>query len=162
MFNNKNLIILKTLLLVLFFSINLPADFNFIMGVPKLLMNGTAGLGSFGLRMLVPASFFLSMFLPLSFLVEGNIRKYIISSIFISMFHYYMLIILIVGYISFISAKNNKSYLIQLLFSGFTILYIFENFIFFKNLSQIFASTKSLNVNFNLIPVISFWDNIRK
>ena len=155
-FNNKNLIILKTLLLVLFFSINLPADFNFIMGVPKLLMNGTAGLGSFGLRMLVPASFFLSMFLPLSFLVEGNIRKYIISSIFISMFHYYMLVIFIVGYISFISAKNKKSYLIQLLFTGLTILYIFENFIFFKNLSQIFASTKSLNVNFNLIPVISF------
>lgn len=154
-FKNKNVFTFKTLLLILFFLINLPPEFNLIMGLPKLLMNGTAGFGSFGLRMLVPASFFLSMFLPLSFLMKGNIKKFIISSLFITLFHYYMLVVFIVGYISFISAKNDKSYLIQLLLSGIAFLYFLNNFVFFKNLSQIFALTKSFNINFNLIPVIS-------
>ena len=61
--NKQNILFFQSALLSTLFLINLPDDFNFIMGLGKLLVNGTAGFGSYGFRVFSPASFDLLSFI---------------------------------------------------------------------------------------------------
>ena len=90
----KNIYFFSVLLFILFVAVNLPSNFNSLMGIPKLFLNGTAGFGSFGIRVFTPASFDLLMFYPLVFLCRNKLWIAIFSGCIISLFHYYLFVIL--------------------------------------------------------------------
>ena len=109
----KNIAIFKILLFICLIGISLPQEFNAFMGFPKLFLNGTAGMGSFGLRILAPNSFVYLMFYPISFLLERNIKSFLISAIILSTFHYYILIIMIVVFVEYLSSLKVNLYIVQ-------------------------------------------------
>lgn len=154
-FNDKNITLFKSLLLIFLVAINLPSEFNSFIGFPKLFLNGTAGLGSFGLRVFTPASFSFIMFLPLTLLLENKTKQFFISGLILSLFHYYIFLIMFVVFISYISSKRDKLYLFQSFLLVITLFFILDQYQFFQDLSEHLVRLKNKNVNFNLIPVIS-------
>ncbi len=151
----RNYFIFKALLLIFLVSINLPEQFNQYMGVSKLLMNGTAGLGNFGLRVFTPASFALGMFFPLSMLLEDRLKPFIISAVLLSLFHYYIFGIMFVMLVVYLATKKEKNYLLISMLISLGIFQLLNQFDTFQYLSEVLYSLKSININFNLVPIIS-------
>ena len=98
--------------------INLPSQFNSYMGVGKLFLNGIAGFGNFGFRTFAPASFDLLIFYPLAMLKQDKVREFIITGVILSLFHYYLFLILTITFVEYLSYKSQKNYLtLSILFS---------------------------------------------
>ncbi len=154
-FDDKNKTLFSFLLFFSLIAINLPSEFNSFMGFPKLFLNGTAGFGSFGLRVLAPASFSFLMFLPFSLLLENKTKPFFISALILSLFHYYIFLIMIVVFISYLSSKRHKIYLIQSFLFVIFLFLVLDQYQFFQNLGENVIRLKEKNINFNLIPVIS-------
>ena len=152
----KNIYFFSVLLFILFVAVNLPSNFNSLMGIPKLFLNGTAGFGSFGIRVFTPASFDLLMFYPLVFLCRNKLWIAIFSGCIISLFHYYLFVILSILIFSyFISRlKTNLSFYFFLVLT-IPALYLISNLDYFIKLSQIFSLIKPTSVNFNLVEFLS-------
>ena len=119
---NKNLFMFVFLFLLL--VINLPSQFNSYMGIGKLFLNGIAGFGNFGFRTFAPASFDLLIFYPLSKLLQNKIREFAIFGFIVSLFHYYLILILLISLIAYLSYRNKKKL--------FTLLYNFYHFNFYN------------------------------
>ena len=154
--NLKTNYLFYILLFVLFIAINLPSNFNSLMGVPKLLLNGTAGFGSFGIRVFTPASFDLLMFFPIKYFYQKKIINALLSGIIISLFHYYLFVLMIIfllSYLLFIKGKNYYVYFIFIFSLG--IFNYLSEIKFFKDLSKIFQLIKPTSVNFNLVEYLS-------
>lgn len=154
-FNDKNVTLFKLLFLIFLVAINLPSEFNSFIGFPKLFLNGTAGLGSFGLRVFTPASFSFIMLLPFTLLLENKTKQFFISGLILSLFHYYILLIMFVVFISHISSKREKLYLFHAFLFIISLFFILDQYQFFQDLSEHTVRLKNKNINFNLIPVIS-------
>ena len=154
-FNNRNVLIMKTLLLLFIFVANLPTELYSYIGLSKLFINGAAGFGSFGLRILTPASFFLMIFYPLSNLMQNDKKKFVVSSILVSSFHYYALFIFLVAYLSYLKTKYKKNYLVYYVLVGAFSLILLNQINIFQNLNILFSQLGTRIIHFNLIPVIS-------
>ena len=152
----KNLYLFSIILFILFVAINLPSNFNSLMGLPKLLLNGTSGFGSFGLRVFTPASFDLLMFYPLAFLTKNKFKSAILTGCIISIFHYYLFVILAILIFSyFISTLKNKNFFYLFLVLVVSFLYLISHLDYLIKLSQIFSLIKPTSVNFNLVDYLS-------
>ena len=151
---NKNLFMFVFLFLLL--VINLPSQFNSYMGIGKLFLNGIAGFGNFGFRTFAPASFDLLIFYPLSKLLQNKIREFAIFGFIVSLFHYYLILILLISLIAYLSYRNKKNYLLYSIIFTILIFIIFDQIEIFKYLGVIILNLKkNYFVNINLIPVIS-------
>lgn len=153
--NKQNILFFQSALLSTLFLINLPDDFNFIMGLGKLLVNGTAGFGSYGFRVFSPASFDLLSFIPLTYLLKNKEKKFLISALLISSFHYYLFVLFLVMFITYIHSKTEKSFLTLYLFLTLSVFSLLNRLYVFKYLSDVMISSKEYFTNINLIPVIS-------
>ena len=151
-FNNRNVVFMKTILIVIIFIANLPTELYSYIGFSKLLINGVAGFSSFGLRILAPASFFLMIFYPLADLMQGNEKKFIFSSILISSFHYYIFFIFLIAYLAYLNTKYKNNFIIYYLFSGIFSLLVLNEINFFQNLNNLFSQMGNRIIHFNLIP----------
>lgn len=151
----KNIFTFQILLLFFLFLINLPNEFNSLMGLGKLFLNGTAGFGSYGFRVFSPASFDLLAFIPLTYLLKNDLKKFATSTIIISSMHYYLLVLFIVMFITFIHSKSKKSYLFTYLLITLGFFNLVNKIEIFKYLSKIMISSKEYFININLIPVFS-------
>ena len=137
--------------------INLPSQFNSYMGVGKLFLNGIAGFGNFGFRTFAPASFDLLIFYPLAMLLQNKIRNFIITGILLSLFHYYLFLILVISLVSYLSYKSQKNYLMPSIIFSILLFALLEQIEIFQYLSDVVIGLKkNYYVNVNLIPVISF------
>jgi len=154
-FNNMNVFLMKTILLAVIFIANLPTELYSYIGFSKLLINGVAGFSSFGLRILAPASFFLMIFYPLSDLMYKKEKRFIVSSIFISLFHYYMFFIFLIAYLAYLNTKLKTNFLIYYLLAGIFSLVALNQLNFFQNLNILFSQMGTRIIHFNLIPVFS-------
>ena len=94
------------------------------------------------------------MFLPLTLLLENKTKQFFISGLILSSFHYYIFLVMIVVFISYISSKREKLYLFQSFVCHHS-FFILDQYQFFQDLSEHLVRLKNKNVNFNLIPVIS-------
>ena len=151
----QNILIFQGILLSTLFLINLPNDFNSIMGLGKLLVNGTAGFGSYGFRVFSPASFDLLAFIPLTYLLKNKEKKFLISALVISSFHYYLFVLFLVMFITYIHSKTEKSLLTLYLVITLAVFNLLNRVDVFKYLSNVMISSKEYYTNINLIPVIS-------
>ena len=143
-------------LFFMFIAINLPSNFNSLLGIPKLLLNGTAGFGSFGIRVFTPASFDLLMFVPMKYLYQKKLINAIFTGVLISLFHYYLFVILFIFLLSYLLSVKGKDYYIYLIFIfSIGIFNYLSNIKFFKDLSEIFQTLKPISVNFNLVEYFS-------
>ena len=95
------------------------------------------------------------MFLPLTLLLENKTKQFFISGLILSLFHYYIFLVMFVVFISYISSKRDKLYLFQSFLLVITLFFILDQYQFFQDLSEHLVRLKNKNVNFNLIPVIS-------
>ena len=121
-----------------------------------MFLNGTAGFGSFGIRVFTPASFDLLIFYPLVFLCKNKLWSAIFSGCIISLFHYYLFVILSILIFSyFISRLKTKTFFYFFLVLTFPVLYLLSNFDYLIKLSQIFSLIKPTSVNFNLVEYLS-------
>lgn len=143
-------------LFLLFVAINLPSNFNSLMGVPKLFLNGTASFGSLGIRIFTPASFDLLMFIPMKHFYQKKLIKAIFTGLLISLFHYYLFVILFIFLLSYLLSTKGKDYYIYFIFIfSLGVFNYLSNIKFFKNLSEIFQTIKPTSANFNLVEYFS-------
>ena len=151
---NKNFFMCIFLFFLLL--INLPSQFNSYMGIGKLFLNGIAGFGNFGFRTFAPASFDLLIFYPLAMLLKDKIREFIILGVVVSLFHYYLFLILAVTLVAYLSYKSQKNYLIFSVVFSIVFFALIEQIEIFQYLSEVVIGLKkNYYVNVNLIPVIS-------
>lgn len=151
---NKNFFMCIFLFFLLL--INLPSQFNSYMGIGKLFLNGIAGFGNFGFRTFAPASFDLLIFYPLAMLLKDRIREFIILGFVVSLFHYYLFLILAVTLVAYLSYKYQKNYLIFSVVFSIVFFALIEQIEIFQYLSEVVIGLKkNYYVNVNLIPVIS-------
>ena len=151
---NKNFFMCIFLFFLLL--INLPSQFNSYMGIGKLFLNGIAGFGNFGFRTFAPASFDLLIFYPLAMLLKDKIREFIILGVVVSLFHYYLFLILAVTLVAYLSYKSQKNYLIFSVVFSIVFFALIEQIEIFQYLSEVVIGLKkNYFVNVNLIPVIS-------
>ena len=151
---NKNFFMCIFLFFLLL--INLPSQFNSYMGIGKLFLNGIAGFGNFGFRTFAPASFDLLIFYPLAMLLKDRIREFIILGVVVSLFHYYLFLILAVTLVAYLSYKSQKNYLIFSVVFSIVFFALLEQIEIFQYLSEVVIGLKkNYFVNVNLIPVIS-------
>ena len=151
---NKNFFMCIFLFFLLL--INLPSQFNSYMGIGKLFLNGIAGFGNFGFRTFAPASFDLLIFYPLAMLLKDRIREFIILGVVVSLFHYYLFLILAVTLVAYLSYKSQKNYLIFSVVFSIVFFALIEQIEIFQYLSEVVIGLKkNYFVNVNLIPVIS-------
>ena len=151
---NKNFFMCIFLFFLLL--INLPSQFNSYMGIGKLFLNGIAGFGNFGFRTFAPASFDLLIFYPLAMLLKDKIREFIILGVVVSLFHYYLFLILAVTLVAYLSYKSQKNYLIFSVVFSIVFFALLEQIEIFQYLSEVVIGLKkNYYVNVNLIPVIS-------
>ncbi len=136
--------------------INLPSQFNSYMGVGKLFLNGIAGFGNFGFRTFAPASFDLLIFYPLAMLKQDKIKEFMITGLVLSLFHYYIFLILIITFVAYLSYKHQKNYLTLSIIFSILILSLLNQIEIFQYLGEVISGLKkNYFVNLNLIPVIS-------
>ena len=154
---SKNVNLFTLLLLIFFIAINLPSNFNQLIGFPKLFLNGTSGFGSFGIRVFTPASFDLLVFYPLNYLLNNKVTKAFFSGILISLFHYYLFtIVLAFLFCYFLRYKEKKYYFYYTLLPFLVFFKALESLDYIKNIGNLINLIRPISVNFNLVPYFSF------
>lgn len=136
--------------------INLPSQFNSYMGIGKLFLNGIAGFGNFGFRTFAPASFDLLIFYPLAMLKQDKVREFIITGVILSLFHYYLFLILTITFVAYLSYKSQKNYLTLSILFSLLVFVLLDQIEIFQYIGEVITGLKkNYFVNVNLIPVIS-------
>ncbi len=137
---NKNLFMFVFLFFLLL--INLPSQFNSYMGIGKLFLNGIAGFGNFGFRTFAPASFDLLIFYPLAMLKQDKVREFIITGVILSLFHYYLFLILTITFVAYLSYKSQKNYLTLSILFSLLVFVLLDQIEIFQYIGEVITGLK--------------------